>query len=356
MKTSATESAAEPTLIVFADEAGTLGCWLRLDGGEASASGEVAAGLPADRSRTVLVVPGEQVAVHWLELADGLTEAQAAAAARLLLADASAEPLADMHVAVGRPERGLTPVALAPARLMSGWLDAAQAAGLDPATILPSPLLLAPPATGFVRREVSSIWDYRGAGAAFAMEPDLAACLVGEAPLATIAEPAFEAGLAPVLDAPPLNLRQGAFGRRRRWRLQGPRLRRVAALAIALALLTLTVQVATILSYTFAADRLRAEADETLAVAAPGDGADRRPGFGAAASILFEAVRATPNVEIARLDYRADGSLAATVMLDNPATFEALRARLEQAGLSVEPGERRSAGGRPTADLTLRPA
>ena len=52
----------------------------------------------------MLAVPGERVAIHWLELAEGLAPAQAAAAARLMLADASAEPLADMHVAVGRPE------------------------------------------------------------------------------------------------------------------------------------------------------------------------------------------------------------------------------------------------------------
>ena len=356
MKTSATESAgAAPTLLVFADEGGRLGCWLLLDGDEGGASGEVAARLPAGWSRAVLVVPGEQVTVHWLELTDGLTQPQAAAAARLMLADAAAQPLADMHVAVGRAERGATPVALVPASCMASWLAAAEAAGIDPDAILPSPMLLASPDTGFVRREVTTVWDYRGPGAAFAMEPDLAEALVGDAPLATIDEAGFAAQLAPVLAAPPLDLRQGPFARRRRWRLEGRRLRRVAALAIALALLSLVVQVATIIGYTFAADRIEAEAD-ALAAAAPATGGDARPGFGASAAVLFEAVRATPNVEISRIDYRSDGSLGATVMLDNPATFTALQARIEAGGLSVEPGERRSAGGRPTADLTVRPA
>ena len=40
-----------------------------------------------------LAVPGTEVAIHWLDLAGDLTPAQAAAAARLMLADASAEPL-----------------------------------------------------------------------------------------------------------------------------------------------------------------------------------------------------------------------------------------------------------------------
>ena len=354
MKTSATDAPATlPLLIVFADETGRLGCWLRLDGDQ-TASGEVAAGLPAGAASTVLVVPGEQVAIHWVELAEGLTGPQAAAAARLMLADASAEPLAQIHIAVGRAERGLTPVALAPAGAMSAWLAAAAAAGLDPDVVTPSPMLLAPPEAGFVRRQVTTVWDYRGPAAAFAIEPDLAEPLVGEASVDTIDEARFAAGLPAVLAAPALDLRQGPFVRRRQWRMQGKRLRRVAALAVALAMLSLAVQVATILSFTFAADRIEAEA-AALAGAA-GAGADARPGFGAAAALLFEAVRATPNVELSRIDYRADGSLEATVMLDSPATFDALKARIEAGGLSVEPGERRSAGGRPTADLTVRPA
>ena len=110
-----------------------------------------------------------------------------------------------------------------------------------------------------------------------------------------------------------------------------------------------------ILSYTFAADRIQAEAD-ALVAERPGGSADTRPGFGAAASVLFEAVRATPNVEVARIEYRPDGSLGATVMLDNPATFTALESRIEASGLSVQPGERRNEGGRPSADLILGPA
>src|SRR6185295_2050847 len=55
---------------------------------------------------TALAVPGTEVAIHWLDLAGDLTLAQAAAAARLMLADASAEPLAELHVAAGRAENG----------------------------------------------------------------------------------------------------------------------------------------------------------------------------------------------------------------------------------------------------------
>jgi general secretion pathway protein L len=124
---------------------------------------------------------------------------------------------------------------------------------------------------------------------------------------------------------------------------------------MALAVLTLAAQVSNILAYTFAADRAQAEADALNARARAG-GADAGPGFGATAAALFAAVRDTPSIELARIEYRADGSLAATVMLDSPATLEALRTRMEAAGLRVEAGETRSAGGRPAADVTVRPA
>jgi general secretion pathway protein L len=358
MKISRTDSAnGGATLLVSVDEAGTPGAWRLLDAsGILDRGDDFAAMLPAERpARVVLDVPGDQVAVHWLELAEGLAPAQAAAAARLLLADASAEPLSRMHVAIGRPERGLTPIALVPEEMMSTWLERAETASLDPEVMVPGPLLLKPPVAGFVRRDRRDLADYRAQAAAFTLEPELAEALVADAAVDPVDEARFEAGLATTMAVPALNLRQGPYARRRKWRLEDGRLRRIAILALALTLLTLVVQLATILTYTFAADRLEAET-ETLAAETPGPGADVGPGFGPLAAVLFESIRSTPNVEMTRLEYRPDGSLNATVMLDGPATFTALKARLEASGLSVEPGEMRSAGGRPTADLTLRPA
>ena len=291
---------------------------------------------------TALAVPGTDVAIHWLDLAGDLTPAQAAAAARLMLADASAEPLGQLHIAAGRPENGLTPVALAPVGRMQEWV-----AG-DPDLIVPETLLLLPPATGLVRRGL----DHRGLAAAFSVEPELAALVIGDSAVEEIGEEAFEAGLAAALAAPVLNLRQGPFARRRQWKVDRRNLRRVGLLAAALALVSLVLQLATILRYRFDADRLEAEA---AALGAPAT-APSRPGFGALAPLLFEAVRSTPNLELTRLEYRPDGSLGATVSVDSPATLAAFRARAEASGLSVEGGNFTSAGGQPVAELVLRPA
>lgn len=276
------------------------------------------------------IVAGDEVAIHWLDLAEGLAPAQAAAAARLMLADASAAPLADMHVAVGRPEGGLTPVALVPNARMAMWIET------DPDIILPSPFLLLPPEEGYVRHDGAGAPDYRGLAAAFSVEPELAAMLIGEARVEVADQAALDEGLAEALAAPALNLRQGAFAKRRHYRVEQGYARRIFTYAAALAAISLLVPVATIFITTFSADRIEAETAALAQGGAPASGGGRS--FGPIASLLFEAIRSTPNAELVRLDYRADGSLAAGLQVDNAATLAALRARAEASGLRIEAG------------------
>jgi len=339
-----TSPATDPaTLLSFAGDG-----WLLLDGGGVAARGgeDDLVELPAG-ARTALAVPGAEVAIHWLALAEGLTQAQAAAAARLMLADASAEGLADMHVAIGIAERGLTPVALAPNASMASW-----AAG-DPDMIVPTPLLLLPPEEGLVRRDAVAVPDYRGPAAAFSVEPDIAALLVGEAPVRALDESEFEAGLAAALSPPVINLRQGPWARRRVWRVDAAIVRRVGWLVLILAMLSLSVLLAQIIRYSSAASRLE---DEAAALGARGPAAAAGPLFTPLAAGLFAAIQAVPNVELTRLDYRADGTLAAIVTGDSPATLQALRRQIETLGLQVQEGAPQPPGGRAAAELLLRPA
>lgn len=322
MPTSPTDEVAAGTLLSFWD-----GGWMLLGDDGAVTHGDESPPLVAE-GRTALAVPGEAVAIHWLTLEEGLTRAQAAAAARLMLADVSLDPLAQMHVAVGAAEGGRTPVALVPNARMEAWLvDAPDA---DP--VLPTPFLLLPPAEGFARRMRGAVADYRGLNAAFAVEAELASPLIGEAPVVDIDSTHFEAGLAEALAAPVVNLRQGPFAKRRRLRVVEGSWRKLAVYGLALAALSLVIQIAAILSYTFAADRL----ENQIAARGQGGAPARASGFGPVATLLFEAIRSTPNAELTRLDWRADGSLAASLRVDTPATLAALRARAEASGLRVE--------------------
>jgi general secretion pathway protein L len=339
-----TSPATDPAILLnFAGDG-----WLLLESGGVAVRGgpddlvEVPAG-----TRTALAVPGAEVTIHWLELAEGLAQAQAAAAARLMLADASAEGLGDMHVAVGNAENGLTPVALAPNALMADWV------ATDPDMIVPSSLLLLPPDEGLARRDTGAVPDYRGAAAAFSVEADLAELLTGEAPVRALDEAEYEAGLTAALTPPVINLRQGAWARRRQWTVDASSVQRVGWLVLVLAALSLVVLLAQITRYNSAASALE---DQAAALGARAPGTDNRPRFTPLAAILFGAIQAVPNVELGPLEYRPDGTLAATVTADTPATLQALRRQIETGGLQVQEGSAQPAGPRPSAELLLRPS
>jgi general secretion pathway protein L len=369
---------AADALLIFIDEAGEIEGWLRLADGQVAARGaglEALPGLvdPATGAalRVAAVVPGEAVALHWLEVPAGLTPLQASAAARLVAAEVSLQPLSDMHVAVGAEasEGALRPVAIVPALAMAGWLGRLQTAGLDPDVMVPEPLLLAPPAEGFARYARGGTPLYRGQADAFSVEPDLAELVVADAPVEDLADEAFECGLAANIADPVVNLRQGAFAKRRRWRLEWPLIRRLAGLAAALILVTLAIQIVLIYRYTFEADRLEAERTRIAAAALPGisavNAADRLSGrladlggggagYSALSSRLFAAIQATPGASLTALAYEPDGSLRATVQGETSTAISLLQQQLSAGGLSALAGPERNAGGRPTTDLTVR--
>ncbi|HEX8379278.1 MAG TPA: type II secretion system protein GspL [Allosphingosinicella sp.] len=361
-------------MLLFLARGGGVEGWARLAAGEVAARGEGLDGVGEHRSApAVAVTPGEEVSLHWLELPAGLSPAQAAGAARLMAAELSAQPMGELHVAVGRSagDGALRCVGLVPMETMRGWLADLQAAGFDPQRIVPETLLVAEPGQELVSWDSGPLRLYRGPAEAFAVEPELGEMLLaGRSAVAVDAE-AFTAGLATALEQAPLDLRQGPFGRSRDWRVAPARARRLAVLTAALLLASLFVQVAAIVRYSFAADAADAETRRIAAAALPrragasvsaaaltqrltelrGGGA----GFTATAGVLFDAVKATPNIELSALAFAPDGVLRATVQADSPAAVEALRQRVETSGFAAEATAPRSGAGRRVADITVRP-
>jgi general secretion pathway protein L len=361
-------------LLLFLGRDGGIEGWTRLAEGLVAARG---AGLDgADRHRTVpvvAVVPGEAVTLRWLELPAGLSPAQAAGAARLAVAELSAQPVGELHVAVGRDlgDGAGRCVGLVPLETMRIWLDGLEGAGFDAERMVPETLLVPVPAEGLATWDSGLLRLYRGRSEAFAAEPELGDLLLGGRPAVPIDPDGFEAGLAEALGQAALDLRQGPFGRRRDWRVAPARARRLAMLTAALLLISLAVQVALIARYIYAADAADAETRRIAAAALPrspgladpqaaltqrlaelrGGGA----GFRATAGTLFEAVKATPNIELTALAFSPDGLLRATVQADSPAAIEALRQRVEASGFAAEAGAPRSGGARRVADITVRP-
>jgi general secretion pathway protein L len=359
-------------LLLFLGRSGGFDGWMRLEGGAVAARGAGIEGAGAQRGGTVVgVVPGEQATLRWIDLPPGLTGPQAAAAARLQATELSADPVGEMHVAAGvEEEGGGRCVALVPAAAMEAWLATLAEAGFDADRLVPETLLLAPPEEGFAAYGAGELKLYRARNAAFAAEPDVADLLVAGRPVLELAPEEYEAGIAVALAGAPVDLRQGPFGRRRSWKVEGGRLRRLALMTAALLVATLAVEVAQIARYSFAADAAEAETariakgalPRSTGVEDPAGALERRlaelrgpgAGFSATAAALFDGVREVPNVEIAALTFLPDGKLDATVQGESDAVIGALRQRIERGRFAAELRSPRAAGGWRVAELTVR--
>jgi general secretion pathway protein L len=322
------------TLILFIAPDDRLAGWWIADQGAVVARGDAETVLPADLpERIVAIAPAEAMTIHVAELGS-LSTAQARSAARLLAAETSVAPIETQHVAVGEADGVDRSVAVIGNGRMAAWIESLRTHGVDPDAILPAALLLPRPEAGFARARIGAETVLRSRSAAFAGEAGLTELLVDEAPVEDLDA---EALVLAALDAPELDLRQGAFVRRRRFALDWALARRLAALGIAIVAVTLLTAIVQTVRYGIAADRLDAEAQAIARAAGPDAAtAPRGAGFSAAAGGLIAAVQAVPNVELASLTYDADGLLRATILAPGAADAEALRARIRTTGLSVE--------------------
>lgn len=342
------------------DAAGVPRRWRLVSGGAVIGRGDELAELPEQRPwvRTVLAVPGTDVTMHWLDLADNLTLVQAAAAARLQIADETAEPIGDMHVVAGRREGGRTAIATVPGARMQAWIAKAKALAMEPDVIIPAPMLLLPPGQGLVRyRGDGPAADYRGTARAFSLEDELAELVLGDTRVTDIGDDVREAGFGPVLADPPINLRQGLFARRREIVIDAARINWLLTLGLILLIVSLLIEINAIVRTTFAADRYEAEAKEVRAAIGRG-GPQARParvGYGTVAAAVFDAVRETPSAEVTQMIYQPDGALRVALLADTQATIDGLRARIEARGMQAAGGLPTNLGGRAAGEITVRP-
>lgn len=330
--------------------------WQRWDGGQLIASG---AGWPerGGDAPLLVAVPGEDVALHWLDL-PALAPAQASAAARTVLADQIGE--ADPHIAVA-PGNGVRPVAVVARGVMDGWLAAVAGAGLAPAALLPDCLLLPAPAAGWAVQRADGRVLARSTIAAFAADADLADMLLGSDP-AIPAEPA-----AP--DPLPINLLAGdyAIAPARRWPLAAAR--RLVVLAAVLAGLWLAGDVAAWLQ---ARSRARTADAATLALARPlvsaSDPADAAAalaamarqrgadgGLAGAAAPVLAALAATPGDGLTSLAYAPATGLVVGVA-GGADSARALADALERAGLHPRVGPVRATADGTSTTVEVPPA
>lgn len=347
--------------------------WLDVRDGAIGARGE---GLPEavepGTTPVIAVAPAAAVALHWADLPDR-SQAQAIAAARLLVAEASMAPLADLHVAVGA-EAGLVerPIGVVANARIAEWLATLIAAGLEPAAIVPAPMLLPRPDEGYVLGDLGVGGRVvRGATSGFAHEDGLTELVVGDAPVETLDRVALERAIVAALADPPLDLRQGPFARRHRTAIDWPLVRRLAWLIVAIMSVTLLITLTRTVRYGLAADTLEAQADALARQGLPrgetvNDAArqltDRLAklrgagiGFSTTAAAATSAVQSVPGAEVTTLAFDPNGDLRVGIAVQGEGQIIDIQRRIQAAGFIANPVGAFQAGGtgRITGVLTV---
>ena len=351
--------------------------WLRVGGDGVVARGDRLDDIPPPdpdgegEEIVVLAAPGVDVVLHWVELPRDLSSAQLAGAARLSAADVSAAPIDRLHIAAGAQFEDSDDrcIAVVSSDLMAKWLAEMQAIGLDPDSVIPEPLLLSAPEAGVRVFARAGLDNVRGYERAFAAEPDLAALAIADDSVETLDIAAFEAGLPCALATAPVDLRRGAFAKRRRWTIDWPAIRRIIAYSAAILLITLLTQLIMIMQYSFGAGALEREAQVKAQQALPASTAivdpaaqlrDRLnevgggPGYSEIAGAVFAAVRDTEGAELQSMLYTGGEGVQIDVAAADETQLSAFEQRLVAMGLSVTPGAPRNAGGKQVGSYTVR--
>lgn len=339
--------------------------WLRIGEDGIVSGGE---GLPdGDLGAVIGVAPADAVTLHWAVL-PARSPAQASAAARILVMDAVAGPLDDLHVAVGDEGQEERPIGVFAGARMRGWLASFATLGIDPVAILPAPLLLPRPESGFVRANIGGQSVVRGTASGFADEARLTELITGDPP-ETLTRDALDAAVAAAAARPVLDLRQGPFARRKRRAIDWRLVRRLAALGALILLVTLVIDLARIAKYSIAADAAEAKA-EVLARSGLPRGADqgdadrllaerlsdlRGPGAGftATTAAVADAVRGIAGTEIVALAFEPTGECRVTIAAQGEAQANQLVARLRNMGFRVTASTFEANGERLRGDVTV---
>jgi general secretion pathway protein L len=346
--------------------------WLKVADGVVVARGEGVPAVEADDA-VLAITPASTTTLHWAVLPDR-SMAQATAAARSIVAEASLASGADLHVAVGtEPGAAERPIAVVSVAQMQAWIADLAAHGIDPAALVPAALLLPRPDEGFVRADLGGEVVVRGANMGFADDPALTPLLIEGAVPALLDRSAIEAAIVRAMAGPVLDLRQGNFARKRRSiGIDWPEIRRIAWLAAAVVALTIMIALAQIIRDTIGADLLDAQADRLARTGLlPGEtvnNADRQlddrllglrgPGLGftRSAGAVFAAIRAVPASEATALSFENNGTMRVAIAAQGEGAVSDVRRQLESAGFTVaQTGAFSSNAGRVTGEFTVTP-
>jgi general secretion pathway protein L len=326
-------------------------------------------GTMADDARITALVPAALAPVEDKPL-PAMPVPQALAAERLALTGRGLGA-GERHVAVAVDGERLLAAGVAGAD-MDLWLGELAVAGLDPDALVPAGLLLPRPDAGAVTGEIAGQSLARTLDAAFAGEGVLVEALAGEAVAVALDPRDVLARLLAVHVAPPLNLRQGAYGQRRVSFFRVPAWGQLARMAAVAALLALALMVTWVIKWNrdssvreevalaavqakfpSVTDLDSAERAVAAELARRGTGGSS---FSAAAAAVLSAMQPVPGVKLRDLGYSADGTLRFTAAAPRAEDVNVVLLALQADGwkVTVPPALAPDPTGATVAAITVR--
>lgn len=369
-------SVREGLIVALPESEGGEPLWMRaVDGAVvqtgAGANWLAACGLTAlpDGCVVMLVLPAALTALHWVSHPD-LPVRQARAAARLAVLAGSVAGADNLFAAPDENDDPARPhiVAVVGRADLQHWLLWAQHHGLDPEILVPAALLLPAPDTGFVRGIVGGVEVLRGVDLALSGDMALPA-LIGEAAVRNVPADVVNTQAIAALNAPPLNLRQGEFGKRVRRTMDRQVVQRMAVWIGLILLASLLIALIGIARQHLEASRLDAESLALARTVLPNatDAAQAEAqmdtqlagrgvggyAFTAPTAGLFTAMQGTSGVAITAVSRDPDGMLRATLAAAKAEDINSVLVALQAAGFTITATSSQDPGGRTLADITV---
>lgn len=333
------------------------------DGGWAALLGEGA--------DAIALVPAADAPVRWLEL-PGLTPPQAAAAARLQLADAALGDAMDQHVAAGSvSDDGVVPVAAVARSAMDGWLAQLALAEVQPRALVPVTAIVPAPAEGqATRAAIGGETLLRTAALCAEADAVIDPMRLSGLRLETADDAAVAGWLAGLAGHVPLDLLTGAYALRRKSALSPEMRKWLVRLTAALAVLTLAVPLvqAVQLARSTSAANARSVA-AAAAVGAKGDDAAaaeaaldamlaRRGGGPLALSAplggLYQSLQDYPAVAVRSLAHGSDGTLSVTLAAPRIEDVNGALKALQARGYTITAQPMQGSDGMQMGNVTIR--
>lgn len=317
------------------------------------------------------LVPAADAPVRWLEL-PGLTPPQAAAAARLQLADAALGDTADQHVAAGfASDDGVVPVVAVARSAMDGWLAQLALAQVTPRALVPIAALVPAPAEGQATRAAIG-GETLLRTAALCAEADEVIDpmrLPGLQPV-TVDDAAALGWLARLAERIPIDLLTGAYAPRRKSALSPDMRKWLVRLTAALAVLTLAVPLVQAVQLTrstsaanarsvAAAAAVGAKGEDAAAAEAALDAMLAQRGGGPLALSaplggLYQSLQDYPAVAVRTLSHGSDGTLAVTLAAPRIEDVNDALKALQARGYTITAQPMQGSDGMQMGNVTIR--